>query len=234
MQLSWDNSTWLAWEAYAETKSVTVPAGAGIKTLYVRFKDLADNISTVANDSIFYTPGSSCTLTLTIIGKGVVNGTVNGLSGLYCDSGPCSTDYVSGTQISLMASPDGLTIFSGWGGDCAGKGNCTLTMDASKSVSSVFITLPSVRIGGGTPVYLEPPTLQNTYLTSANNSIIEMKSGALGATDTLTANDVSGKTVTLKGGFDASYALNSGGSTTITGPLKISRGKVLVEKVKVQ
>jgi alpha-tubulin suppressor-like RCC1 family protein len=58
MQLSWDNITWQAWEVYAVTKSVIASGGVGTKTLYVRFRDLAGNVSTVANDSIILTASS--------------------------------------------------------------------------------------------------------------------------------------------------------------------------------
>jgi len=52
MQFSADNATWTAPEAYAATKSWTLPAGDGPKTVYVKFQDNAGNWSTVRSDAI--------------------------------------------------------------------------------------------------------------------------------------------------------------------------------------
>jgi hypothetical protein len=45
MSFSTDNTTWSAWEPYGAAKSYTLPAGDGMKTVYVRFKDAAGNES---------------------------------------------------------------------------------------------------------------------------------------------------------------------------------------------
>lgn len=45
MQFSNDNVTWSGWELYAQTKSWTLASGDGTKTVYVQFKDGADNVS---------------------------------------------------------------------------------------------------------------------------------------------------------------------------------------------
>jgi hypothetical protein len=53
MQLSLDGgATWGAWEKLASSKKVTLPDGAGEKTVKVRFKDLAGNESVEYGDSI--------------------------------------------------------------------------------------------------------------------------------------------------------------------------------------
>jgi alpha-tubulin suppressor-like RCC1 family protein len=59
MQVSWDGITWQPWEIYASTKSVTARAGNGAKTLYVRFKDLAGNVSDVTSASIMLASSGS-------------------------------------------------------------------------------------------------------------------------------------------------------------------------------
>jgi len=40
------------WETYATTKTITLSAGNGTKTIYIEFKDSAGNISTIYSDSI--------------------------------------------------------------------------------------------------------------------------------------------------------------------------------------
>jgi len=55
MQLSWDNATWLGWEAYAATRNISMPSGSyGTNTVYVQFRDAAGNISATYSDSIIY------------------------------------------------------------------------------------------------------------------------------------------------------------------------------------
>lgn len=52
MQFSNDGTTWSSWESFAASKALTLPAGDGMKTVYARFKDEADNISALYNDGI--------------------------------------------------------------------------------------------------------------------------------------------------------------------------------------
>lgn len=48
--------TWSGWEAYARSKSWKLTRGAGTKTVFVQYRDLAGNISVKAKDSITYRP----------------------------------------------------------------------------------------------------------------------------------------------------------------------------------
>ena len=45
-----------SWEAYATSRSWTLSSGTGTKTVYVQYEDAADNVSTVAKDTISYKP----------------------------------------------------------------------------------------------------------------------------------------------------------------------------------
>ena len=47
-----NNFTGSSWEAYVTTKSWTLTSGVGTKTVYVKFKDTSDNISTAVSDTI--------------------------------------------------------------------------------------------------------------------------------------------------------------------------------------
>jgi YD repeat-containing protein len=55
MQFSNDNVTYSPAEAYGTTKSWTLSPGGGTKTVYVKFKDEAENWSTAYSDTIEYT-----------------------------------------------------------------------------------------------------------------------------------------------------------------------------------
>jgi hypothetical protein len=52
MRFSNDNTTWSSWEAYAASKLWTLPAGDGVKTITVQYKDNAGLISLSYSDSI--------------------------------------------------------------------------------------------------------------------------------------------------------------------------------------
>jgi hypothetical protein len=74
------------------------------------------------------------TLTVSPSGNGSVTSSPAGIS---CPS-TCSTDFYSGTQVTLTATPANGFGFSGWGGACSGVGNCVVTMNAAQSVTATF------------------------------------------------------------------------------------------------
>ncbi|MDQ7786428.1 MAG: DUF1566 domain-containing protein [Thermodesulfovibrionales bacterium] len=75
---------------------------------------------------------------LSVSKSGTGTGTVTSSpAGIMCGS-DCTESYIGGTVVTLMASADGNSIFSGWSGVCTGTGACIITMDAAKSVTAVF------------------------------------------------------------------------------------------------
>jgi len=83
-------------------------------------------------------------LTVTIDGSGRVADASHGLS---CASS-CQADFEVGTTVSLSATPDSGSRFDGWGGACAGIGQCDVVLDTAKSVSAHFAPLDP---GAGSP-----------------------------------------------------------------------------------
>jgi hypothetical protein len=83
-------------------------------------------------------------LTVTFPGSGTGNVT-SSPPGLSCTSiaGPCSQSFVSGTPITLTASPTGTSVFAGWGG-CDFTSGPGLTMcninslTANRAVTATF------------------------------------------------------------------------------------------------
>ncbi len=52
---------------------------------------------------------------------------------------PAGKTFKKGTKVTLTASPNSNSIFSGWGGACSGKaGTCTVTMNSNQSVTASF------------------------------------------------------------------------------------------------
>jgi len=58
--------------------------------------------------------------------------------GVSCGS-DCSEAFVSGSSVTLTATPASRYRFSGWSGACTGTGTCVLTMSSSKSVTGTFV-----------------------------------------------------------------------------------------------
>ena len=74
------------------------------------------------------------TLSVTINGSGTVT------------KSPDQTSYLSGSQVTLTATPASGYVFSGWGGELSGTANpATITMNANKAVTATFTA------SGGTP-----------------------------------------------------------------------------------
>ena len=78
---------------------------------------------------------TTVSISVTVNGNGV--GTVNG-PGLACSADCNLPGYVLSDTVTLSADPDPGYTFLGWSGDCSGTDSCTLTMDASKSVTAEF------------------------------------------------------------------------------------------------
>jgi List-Bact-rpt repeat protein len=83
-------------------------------------------------------PQTTYALNVTVSGGGSVAG-----SGISCP-GDCSESYTGGTHVALAASPGAGNELTTWDGACSGSSaNCTVTMDAARSVGADFASDPS-------------------------------------------------------------------------------------------
>jgi parallel beta-helix repeat protein/YD repeat-containing protein len=165
-------------------------------------------------------------LTVSFFGTG--GGSINSSpSGIACVSGTCSSKFLEGTEVTLYAAPDSNSLVTGWYGDCATQGNnCVVTMDIDKYASGeITFIQPARRVGSPTIFY---PSLQTAYAAAIDNDVIDAREyeflGGL-----VLNRDVS---VTIKGGYDPSYAAMIG-MTTIRGDFVIEQGAATVENVVV-
>ena len=79
---------------------------------------------------------SDPTLMVTLAGSG--SGTVIDGETLTCPSS-CSATYPLGSSVTLQATADPGSIFTGWsGGGCTGTGSCLVTMDQAQQVTGTF------------------------------------------------------------------------------------------------
>jgi hypothetical protein len=93
------------------------------------------------------------TLTTSLTGSGT--GTVTSMpAGITCGA-DCSEPYNHGQMVTLSASPDVSSNFTGWsGGGCMGTGTCVVTLTAATNVTATFtlktFTLTVTKSGSGT------------------------------------------------------------------------------------
>jgi uncharacterized repeat protein (TIGR02543 family) len=82
-----------------------------------------------------FTPGRVLTVTKSGTGGGIVTSAPPGIS---CGS-DCTETYLHGDSVTLTATPDGTSTFTGWSDPgCPGTGTCVVTMDANKTVNAEF------------------------------------------------------------------------------------------------
>jgi hypothetical protein len=76
--------------------------------------------------------------TLSVAKAGDGSGTVSSSpAGVACGA-DCSESYVSGSVVTLTATPTAGSLFTGWSGACAGSGSCQVTLTAARSVTASF------------------------------------------------------------------------------------------------
>lgn len=92
---------------------------------------------------------------LTIVVAGTGNGSVVSTPGGIVCPADCDEAYAMGSLVTLNASADASSAFTGWGGPCAGTVACVMLMDQARSVSASFekvtypLTITRAGSGGG-------------------------------------------------------------------------------------
>jgi hypothetical protein len=125
-------------------------------------------------------PASSLDVTTTGAGAGTVK---SGPAGISCGSA-CSAEYNVGEQVTLEATADVHSTFTGWTvagspGACPGTGPCKLTLNANTAVSADFAanpqrTLTVAKTGTGTgEVSSEPARISCGSACSAEYNVGE-------------------------------------------------------------
>jgi hypothetical protein len=169
------------------------------------------------NVSVFLNTGPSVTLSLTVAGNGI--GMVAAPPTLYCPA-TCSQAFAPGTKVTLSASPNRLSEFSGWGGACSGtNASCTLTLSANESVTATFAAAPvsvlSVTLAGsgGGSVTSKPSGINCG--TACSNSFITGTQVTLTAAPNASSN-FTGWSGGCSGTTTCDVTLNAAASVTAT------------------
>ncbi len=113
------------------------PQGPGEKNAEIQI--FSDDPGNPTRSVMLTGTGVGTTFSLSVDAYG--NGTVESEpAGIACGE-TCSSEFAEGASITLTAIPDGGSIFSGWGGDCASCGEdttCTIAMDGDKTCTASF------------------------------------------------------------------------------------------------
>jgi hypothetical protein len=167
-------------------------------------------------------------LSLTGNGEGSVNILTPSSPVINCVSGSsCNPQtYDTGTSITFQESPSIGSVFGNWG-NCTDNGNatCTLSLGTDTTVTARFDSLQWFRAKSTDNVYFG--SLANAYGKAGNNDTIQMKINELTG-NVLFDRDVS---ITLDGGLDSNW--NRSGFTSINGTIKVSKGRITIQGVKV-
>jgi PKD repeat protein len=98
----------------------------------------ADPRCAEANIAVTVTPAAA-TFSLSVQVSGAGSGrVVSTPAGIDCTAGTCTATYDAGTPVSLAATADSGSGFTGWTGDCTGTGSRSTTISAARTVNAAF------------------------------------------------------------------------------------------------
>jgi Divergent InlB B-repeat domain len=169
--------------------------------------------------SVCFTPAASGRLqhfnvTVTVIGPGYVGGCNGDGDCIKCPS-LCSGLFRQGTTIRLDPQPYTGATFGGWGGECAGSGtgSCTIQIYAAKNVSASFGQAPPP----------PPPAFPLTVVKHGSGSGFVGGGGGIDCGPTCTASVGSGATLKLIAVADPSSRFTGwGGACAGTQPCDLT------------
>jgi hypothetical protein len=119
----------------AQCVTDTLPAGARLITaVYSGDSQYSGSTSAVLTQTVNAEGNTVLSVTRTGSGSGTVHSAPPGIN---CGS-DCAEPYASPTPVSLTATADPGSIFTGWAGACSGPATCNLTMAANASVVATF------------------------------------------------------------------------------------------------
>ena len=121
---------------------------------------------------------------LTVGKTGSGGGSVAG-NGIDCGAN-CSVTLDTGTAVTLTATPDGNSVFTGWsGGGCSGTGSCNVTLNADTSVTATFTLAPP------------PPATYTLNVSTTGSGSVSSKPHGINCGKRCLASFANGSSVTL-------------------------------------
>lgn len=149
--------------------------------------------------------------TLALVKGGIGSGSVvSSPSGISCGSA-CSVLYNQGTAVTLTATADAGSVFSGWsGGGCSGTALCTVSLATDTTVTASFAIQPPQR-----SLHLTKTGAGSGVVTSSPAGI------SCGAACSASFDEGSAITLTAVSGAGSVFSGWSGGGCSGTGPCTV-------------
>ncbi|MFI5295451.1 MAG: M6 family metalloprotease domain-containing protein [Thermodesulfovibrionales bacterium] len=216
----------------SHTIGVTSPQSgdSGIQYVYSSWSDVG------APTHAITTPSSASTYTANFTVQYQLTTSVNQTS-LGSVSPDCSGGcwYNSAASVSLFATPSDGNTFISWSGDISSLNvPLSFTMDGPKNITANYdsaAVTDTVRIVGSPPAYFH--SITTAYGAAVNKDVIQMQATSYGGALAFNRTDIHGLSVTLKGGYNATYSDNTG-KTTVGSPLTIQSGTIIVDNIGIQ
>jgi large repetitive protein len=239
MRFSNDNVTYSAPEVYGTSKAWVLTSGGGPKTVYARFVDAAGNWSTAYSDTIMmYSTcanpnvriGATTYATLQTAYNAAVTGDVIQCQGFIIDNLTANRNITitidGGYDCNFTATPGNTTFVKGM--ITAAQGSMTLRNLALYSgigVPGGTCANPNVRIGATTYA-----TLQTAYNAAVTGDVIQCQGTKF--TDNLAANR--NITVTIDGGYDCNFTVNTGNMSVVKGVINAIQGSTTLKNINLE
>jgi hypothetical protein len=200
-------------------------------TYYYTVRAVSGGVPTTNVDQVSAKTTGIFGLTVSISGNGSVNGGSTNVSA-SCTGGSCFSSQPSDALVTLTATPTGQSVFDGWTGDCFTTSDvCMITMDKVMSVNAFFKGQLAFRVDGA---YYD--NLQDAYSKAHDGSVIKVLEGTWPSTTQSTEYMTAwqGKSVTIEGGYEATFTTNAGKSSTVIGRANLTAGKVVMKQFRLK
>jgi hypothetical protein len=165
---------------YGASQTYTIAAAAGYALSSVTVDGVSigavtsytfSNVTATHTIAATFTPVTS-SYALTVTRSGTGSGTVT--------TNPSGTSFTAGTIVTLTATSDASSIFTGWSGACSGTAaTCQVTMNANTSVGAVFAlrSYYTITASAGTGGTISPSGSVSVAYGSSQTFTMTPKSG---------------------------------------------------------
>lgn len=184
-----------------------------------------------------YTPSSLLTLLFSGAGSGDVN---SNPAGINCSSSDLSCQpalFANGSTVILTATPS-LSGFGGWSGcDSVNGTACTVNINAPRTVTATFTTLPPRVINPRLSTTQGYQTLQSAFNAAITADTLKALA-TTSQTDFIENLTVNGGlqnpfNITLQGGYESTFNTITG-TTTLQGQVTIQTGSLTVDNIAIR